>query len=278
MTTLLLPRRRRLPFRLTPSAALGVAIILFYAVLAVFAPQLAPYGEAEIVGSQFELWSEAFPLGTDNLGRDVLSRLIYGARNTIGITLTATFLAFVIGTGFGLWAAGKGGAVDRFLSTAVNVFMSIPLLIFALLLLALFGTSLVSLVVIVALLEATRVYRVVRAVAMNVMVSDYVEVARVRGEGLLWILWSEVLPNIRISLFAELGLRFCFIFLLISGLSFLGLGIQPPAADWGSMVKEYSALIAYGDITPLLPAGAIATLSISVNLVVDWLVRSRTQR
>lgn len=258
----------------TFSAGFGFLVISVYIVVAVFAPLIAPYGEAQIVGSQFEPWSAAFPLGTDNLGRDVLSRLIFGARNTIGIALAATLVAFGIGTTLGLLAATRGGLTDRLLSTFVNILMAIPLLIFALLLLALFGTSISSLIVIVALLESTRVFRVVRAVAMNVAVCDYVEAARLRGEGNIWVMVFEILPNLRAALLAEMGLRFCFIFLLISGLSFLGLGIQPPAADWGSMVKDYSALIAYGDITPLIPAMSIALLSVSVNLIVDWLLRT----
>ncbi|WP_411036580.1 ABC transporter permease [Shinella sp. BYT-45] len=258
----------------TFSAGFGFLVICVYIIVAVFAPLIAPYGETQIVGSQFEPWSAAFPLGTDNLGRDVLSRLIFGARNTIGIALAATLVAFGIGTILGLLAATKGGLTDRVLSTFVNIFMAIPLLIFALLLLALFGTSISSLIVIVALLESTRVFRVVRAVAMNVAVSDYVEAARLRGEGNIWVMVFEILPNLRAALLAEMGLRFCFIFLLISGLSFLGLGIQPPAADWGSMVKDYSALIAYGDITPLIPAMTIALLSVSVNLIVDWFLRA----
>lgn len=248
-------------------------LLFAYVVIAVFAPFIAPYGEARIVGAPFEPWSSTHWFGTDNLGRDVLSRLIFGARNTISIVLTATVLSFLLGTMLGLLAATRGGVTDRILSTVVNIVMSIPLLIFALLLLALFGTSIVSLISIVALLESTRVFRVVRSVSMNAMVSDYVEAARLRGEGILWVMICEILPNIRAALFAELGVRFCFILLLISGLSFLGLGIQPPTADWGSMVKDYSALIAYGDITPLLPAAAIAILSVSVNLVVDWLLK-----
>jgi peptide/nickel transport system permease protein len=148
--------------------------------------------------------------------------------------------------------------------------MAIPQLIFALILLSIFGSSVKNLIIIIAVLDSTRVFRLARSVAMNVVVMDYVEAAKLRGEKLGWILFREVLPNIMPTMVAEFGLRFCFVFLTISALSFLGLGIQPPTADWGSMVRENATLITYGDITPLLPAGAIALLTVAVNFVVDW--------
>jgi peptide/nickel transport system permease protein len=156
------------------------------------------------------------------------------------------------------------------LSRSVDVLMSIPPLIFALVLLSIVGSSVPNLIIIMAVLDSTRVFRLSRSVAQGVVVMDYVEAARLRGEKLPWIMRREILPNIMPPLVAEFGLRFCFVFLTISALSFLGLGIQPPTADWGSMVKDNGALITYGDITPLLPAGAIALLTVSVNLVVDW--------
>jgi peptide/nickel transport system permease protein len=128
----------------------------------------------------------------------------------------------------------------------------------------------VLLVVIIAVLDSTRVFRLARAVGMNIVVMDYVEVSRLRGEGLWWVITREVLPNAMPPLVAEFGLRFCFVFLFLSALSFLGLGIQPPTADWGSMVRDNATLITFGDITPLLPAAAIALLTVGVNFVVDW--------
>lgn len=256
------------------SAQFGMIVIVLYLIAAVFAPQLAPYGEAQIVGDQFEPWSSSFWLGTDNLGRDMFTRLIFGARNTIGIALLTTSLAFSIGTSAGLAAANFGGWTDQVLSRIVDILMSIPQLIFALLLLSIFGTSTTSLILIIAALDSTRVFRLCRAVAINAAVSDYVEAARLRGERPMWIMGREILPNILPTLIAEFGLRFCFVFLLISGLSFLGLGIQPPTSDWGSMVRDSATLIAYADTTPLLPAGAIALLAVSVNLVVDWFLHS----
>ncbi|MER9470681.1 ABC transporter permease [Mesorhizobium sp. M0482] len=256
------------------SAKFGMAVIVTYVLAAIFAPQIAPYGEADIVGSQFEPWSSNFWLGTDNLGRDMFTRLIFGARNTIGIALTTSVLAFSIGSTAGLVAATFGGWTDQLLSRFVDILMSIPQLIFALLLLSIFGTSIPSLIIIIAVLDSTRVFRLTRAVAINAVVSDYVEAARLRGEGPTWIMSREILPNILPTLIAEFGLRFCFVFLLISALSFLGLGIQPPTSDWGTMVRDSATLIVYGDITPLLPAAAIAVLAVGVNLVVDWFLHS----
>jgi peptide/nickel transport system permease protein len=245
-------------------------VIIIYVVVALFAPLLAPHSETEIVGAEYEQWGEQYPLGTDNLGRDMLSRLIYGARNTVGIAFMTTCLAFLIGSFTGLLAATLGGWVDQLLSRIVDVLMAIPQLIFALLLLTIFGTAIPILISVIAVLDSTRVYRLSRAVAMNIVVMDFVEVAKLRGEGLGWIIRAEILPNAAAPLVAEFGLRFCFVFLTISALSFLGLGIQPPTADWGSMVRDNATLITFGDITPLLPAAAIALLTVAVNFVVDW--------
>jgi peptide/nickel transport system permease protein len=252
------------------SAWFGLIVIVSYVAVAIFAPLIAPYGQAQVVGGAYDPWSHRFLLGTDQLGRDMFSRLIFGARNTVGIALTTTCLSFLLGGMCGLVAATLGGWIDLVLARVVDILMAIPQLIFALVLLSIFGTSVVNLVLIIAVLDSTRVFRLTRAVAMNVVVLDFVESARLQGEGLLWIMTREVLPNILSPLVAEFGLRFCFVFLTIAALSFLGLGIQPPAADWGSMVRENASLITYGDITPLLPAGAIALLTVGVNFVVDW--------
>ncbi len=254
------------------SAKFGMVVIVAYLVVAIFAPLIAPYGEREILGRAYEVWSSQYWLGTDNLGRDMLSRMIYGARNTIGLALIITVLTFVLGSITGMIAAALGGWVDQTLSRVVDILMSIPSLIFALLILSIFGTSMPYLIATIVILEATRVFRVSRATAMNVAVMDFVEVARLRGEKLSWIIGKEILPNITAPLLAEFGLRFCFVFLFISALSFLGLGIQPPTADWGSMVRDNSTLISYDDITPLIPAGAIALLTVAVNFVVDWML------
>ncbi|MGE3876453.1 MAG: ABC transporter permease [Parvibaculaceae bacterium] len=253
------------------SAWFGMIVIAIYVFIALFAPWIAPYGEAEVVSqTPFEMWSSTHWFGTDQLGRDMLTRLLFGARNTLGIALATTLLAFAIGGGLGIVASIFRGWTDQLLSRAVDTLMAIPQLIFALILLSIVGSSIKNLIIIIAVLDSTRVFRLARSVAMNVVVMDYVEAAKLRGEKLGWILFREVLPNIMPTMVAEFGLRFCFVFLTISALSFLGLGIQPPTADWGSMVRENATLITYGDITPLLPAGAIALLTVAVNFVVDW--------
>ncbi|WP_433735283.1 ABC transporter permease [Pseudomonas putida] len=254
------------------SAQFGLLVIVLYILVAVFAPVLAPFGETQVVGEGFAPWGGQFLLGTDNLGRDMFSRLVYGARNTLGIAFLTTVLAFLLGGLSGLIAAIKGGAIDQGLSRVVDILTAIPQLIFALLILSVVGTNATSLVLVIALLDATRVFRLSRAVAMNVVVQDFVEAARLRGEGLWWLVTREVLPNAAAPLIAEFGLRFCFVFLFISALSFLGLGIQPPTADWGSMVRDNAVLITFGDISPLLPALAVALITVSVNFVVDWML------
>lgn len=255
------------------TAKFGIIVVLCYIFIALFAPWLTPYGESEIVGDAFDLWGDEFILGTDNLGRDMLTRLLYGARNTVGIAFVTTCLAFLIGGVMGIIAAITGGWADQIMSRVVDILMAIPALIFSLLLLTIFGTSIPVLIVIIAVLDSTRVFRLTRAVSLNVVVMDYVEAARLRGEGMAWITLREVLPNIMPPLVAEFGLRFCFVFLTIASLSFLGLGIQPPMADWGSMVRDNATLITYGDITPLLPAGAIALLTVAINFIVDWFLQ-----
>ena len=258
------------------TARFGICVILIYAFLALFAPLLAPYGEAQVFSTPYAQWNAEHLFGTDQIGRDIFSRLIYGARNTVGIAVATTLLAFFIGGALGVIAAINRSIVDQILSRMVDVLMAIPSLIFALVLLSIFGSTVLNLIVIIAVLDSTRVFRLTRAVAINVVVMDYVEAARLRGEGLIWIMRKEILPNILPPLIAEFGLRFCFVFLSIAALSFLGVGIQPPTADWGSMVRENASLIQFAKydlkagLTPLLPAAAIALLTVAVNFVVDW--------
>jgi len=254
------------------TAVFGMFVIMTYAIAGIFAPVIAPFGEAEVISSAFAPADEQMLLGADQLGRDMFSRLVYGARNTVGIALVATALAFFMGALGGLVAATTGGWFDQAMGRVVDVIMSVPSIIFALLLLSIFGTNLAILVLIIAVIYAPRVFRLTRAVAGNVVVMDYIEAARLRGEGMWYLIRKEILPNSTAPLIAEFGLEFCFVFLLVAGLSFLGLGIQPPTADWGSMVRENATLISFGEITPLFPAGAIALLTVAVNFVVDWML------
>jgi len=254
------------------TASFGMFVIFTYAIAGIFAPWIAPHGESEVISSAFAPPDETMLLGADQLGRDIFSRIIYGARNSVGLALIATTLAFVMGALAGLLAAVKGGWFDNLMGRTADVIMSVPSLIFALLMLSIFGTKLWVIVVVVAVIYSPRVFRLTRAVAGNIVVMDYIEAAKLRGEGDWHLIRREILPNSTAPLIAEFGLEFCFVFLLIAGLSFLGLGIQPPTADWGSMVRENATLISFGDITPLIPAGAIALLTVAVNFVVDWML------
>lgn len=256
-----------------PTAWFGMIVVLIYVLVAFTADLIVPYGETEIVGAEYLPWTAENWLGTDNIGRDMFTRLVYGARNTVGIAFITTMLAFVLGATLGLLAATTKSWVDQALSRTIDVMIAIPQLIFALLLLTIVGTNIINMILVIAVLDSTRVFRLARAVAMNVVVMDFIEAARLRGEGLGWLIFREILPNITPPLVAEFGLRFCFVFLLISALSFLGLGIQPPTADWGTMVRENATLITFGDITPLLPAAAIALLTVAVNFIVDWMLK-----
>ncbi|NGM44784.1 ABC transporter permease [Rhodobacter sp. SGA-6-6] len=258
----------RIPF----SALVGMVLTGGFLFIAVFAHFIAPYPIDAPVGGVWESPSASFWLGTDTIGRDILSRLIYGAQITIFVALASSVLAFSLGSFLGFLAAVKGGWVDQLLSRAVDLVMAIPALIVALVLLSVLPLNLTVLILVMGVLDSTRVFRLSRAVAADIAVMDYVEAAKLRGEKGNWVIFREILPNALSPLVAEFGLRFIFAVLFISTLSFLGLGVQPPLADWGGMVKENKDGLIYGKSAALLPAGAIAALAISVNLVADWIL------
>jgi peptide/nickel transport system permease protein len=255
------------------TAWVGILGIIVAAVCAIFAPWLAPYGETQVVGDVWAPADSQYFFGLDNLGRDILSRLIYGARTTLFVALGATLISFSLGIILSFTAAVSRGLIDAVLSRFNDLMMSIPTLIFALVVLAVLPQNLIVLILVMAVLDSTRVYRLGRAVALDVAVMEFVEAAKLRGEGTIWIIFREILPNTLSPLLAEFGLRFAFAILFLSTLSFLGLGIQPPAADWGGMVKDNKDGIIFGISAALVPGGAIAALAICVNLVVDWLLK-----
>lgn len=257
---------------LSPGARVAAAVLLLLLLAAVFAPWIAPYGENEIVGEFWEQFSKRSWLGTDQLGRDLLTRLIYGAQNTFLIAGAATLLSFTMGSFLGFIAAVSRGAIDQLLSRLNDMMMAIPTLIFALVILSVMPSNLVVLILVMGILDSTRVFRLSRAVAVDIAVFDFVEAARLRGERTFWIISREILPNALTPLFAEFGLRFAFAVLFLSTLSFLGLGIQPPEADWGNMVRDNRDGIIYGIPAALIPAAAIATLTVSINLIVDSVI------
>jgi len=258
------------------SAMVGLCFTALYFLTAIFAPWIAPYGMAEVVGDVWEPASFKHLLGTDSIGRDLLTRMIYGGRTTIFIATMGTILSFTLGSVLGFIAAVSGGWIDQLLSRFVDLIMAIPSLIFALVVLSVMPVTIPVLIVVMGLLDATRVFRLARAVAVDIEVMDYVEAARLRGEKITWIISREILPNALSPLVAEMGLRFIFMVLFVSTLSFLGLGVQPPQADWGGIVKENKEGIVYGIGAALWPAVAIATLAISVNLVADWVLNRTT--
>jgi peptide/nickel transport system permease protein len=282
-------------FRSMPlTAAFGIMIIIAYAFVSIFAGLIAPYGQEEILGAANVIaggdpaigGNPEFPLGTDQIGRDILSRLIYGAQNTVGIAFVTTCLAFLLGGTLGFLAAVLGGWLDQLLSRIVDALMAIPSLIFSLLLMTIAtawaGSEAwlvtIYMILIIAVIDSTRVFRLSRAVGQSIVVMDYIEAAKLRGEGMGYLIFREILPNALAPLLAEFGLRFCFVFLTIASLSFLGVGIQPPKADWGTMVRDLSQFINFAAfapnaaVTPLLAAGAIALLTVGVNFVVDWML------
>ena len=276
--------------RIPLSALIGLFITGVYFFCAIFASWVAPYGMAETVG---EVWEPSrlgfllgtapegtvdaqYWLGTDQIGRDLLTRMIYGGQTTILIATAATILSFTTGSVLGFFAAVSGGWVDQALSRFVDLVMSIPSLILALVILSAIDVTVVTLIVLMGLLDSTRVFRLARAVAVDISVMEFVEAARLRGENIAWIIFCEILPNALSPLIAEMGLRFIFMVLFISTLSFLGIGVQPPLADWGGIVKENKDGINFGIGAALYPAVAIATLAISVNLVADWVLNRTT--
>ncbi|NJM91585.1 MAG: ABC transporter permease [Rhodospirillaceae bacterium] len=265
--------------RISFTAIVGIVIILACVGGAVFAPWVAPHDPNATLGGRWDPPSAEHWLGLDQIGRDMFSRILYGGRISIGLAMVATILAFVVGTVTGLAATVFGGWIDMLLSRIADVVLSIPNLMWALIILSGFGTGATIIVLTIGFLYSIYVFRVARSVAMNIAVLEYVEAARLRGEGLMWVILREILPNAIPPLAAEFGLRFCFAFLFVAALSFLGLGVQPPDPDWGSMVKDNALAIPAGVAAPLYPAAAIALLTIGVNMVVDWLlsVHSRPQ-
>jgi len=268
----LLAMRLGYRFNLVGVSALGV--ILLWAGVALFAPQIIPHSVGEIVDTDYfgpmsrDLW-----FGSDYLGRDIFSRILMGARYTLGISLAAVSIACFSGIALGMTAAVAGGWVDSILSRFLDALNSIPSKLFGLVVVAAVGSSIPALIGTLSVIYTPGAFRFARALAVNVNTMDFMVVARIRGERLPYLIASEILPNILGPVLADLGLRFVFIVLLLSGLSFLGLGVQPPYADWGALVRENIAGLPFGAPAVIFPSLAIASLTISVNLLIDNLPR-----
>ena len=276
------PPKRKV--KLSWPGKIGIAVVIFWAIIVAIGPTIAPYHEADILDEElfivpgsdemypdtdFQPPSKIVYLGSDYLGRDTLSRILFGARTTIGISFIATLLAYLLGVTLGIASAVGSRFLDMSLSRVNDALLSIPSIMFALVMIAALGSTIPLLILLTGVIYATSVFRIARSLGQEVMVSDFVEAAKVRGEGLWWVITREILPNIAMPLATDFGLRFVWVILFVSSLSFLGLGVQPPMSDWGSMVKENLPGLVYGSVAPLMPALAIATLTISVNMIVD---------
>jgi len=275
------PPRRRIRF--SSSGKIGIFFVLFWILMIFIGPSISPFNEADFLDeslfivpggneypdTDYQPPSKVALLGTDYLGRDTLSRILYGARTTIGISFAATLIAYLLGVTLGIAAAVGSEWLDMILSRFNDAFLSIPTIMMGLVVIAAVGSTIPILVIMTGFIYASSVFRVARSLGQDVMVSDFVDAAKVRGEGLWWLITREILPNVVMPLATDFGLRFVWIILFISALSFLGLGVQPPMSDWGSMVKENLGGLPYGSIAPLMPSLAIATLTISINLIVD---------
>ena len=262
--------RRRLA--LGPAGTLGLLVVLTWLLVAALAPWLVPAGTQDIGALPvFAAPDGTHWLGADYLGRDMLGRVALGARYTVGVALVSVLLASSIGTVLALCAAVSGGWLDAVLSRGMDTLISIPSKLFALIMVAAFGSSVPLLVVTAAVIYVPGAFRIARALAINIVALDYVIVARTRGETRWHLMLHEVLPNIIGPMLVDLGLRFVYVLLLLASLSFLGLGVQPPAADWGTLVRENLGALWQGGMAVVAPALAIGSLTMAVNLLVDSL-------
>ncbi|KIQ26724.1 MULTISPECIES: ABC transporter permease [Pseudomonas syringae group] len=269
----------RAPRKIAWLGLVGASVCFFWLMIALFGPWLAPHPVGEVVSDNvFENISAAFPFGTDYLGRDMLSRVLIGARFTVGLALISAVLASGIGTMCALLSVVAPKWLDEIISRLMDAFISIPSKMLALIMVSAFGSSEVLLVCTAVLSYTPGAFRIARSMAVNIEALEYVQVARTRGEGRLYIACREILPNMLNPVLTDLGLRFGFIVLLLSGMSFLGLGVQPPDADLGSLVRENIGGLNQGAPAIVIPALAIGSLTIGVNLFIDRLSSRRSRR
>ncbi|MBV4365284.1 ABC transporter permease [Erwinia sp. BNK-24-b] len=274
MNALTLPGRFFLS--LTTAGKTGLLITLLWIALAIFGSALAPYRLEDIgAGPMFGGFSKAFWFGTDYLGRDMFSRILYGARYSIGLALGAALLASLTGTLLALLAAVAGRWLEEVLGRINDAMLVLPGKILALMIVAVFGSSLPMLVITAVFTYWPGAFRIAWAMASSLRTMDYVRASRLRGESRFYIAVHDILPNMLHPMLTDFGLRFVYIVLLLSGLSFLGLGVQPPYADWGTLVRENLQGLFDGSPAVLMPALAIASLTIGANLFIDSLPAMR---
>ena len=255
-----------------PAALVGTVIFCFFLFLAVFGPWVAPYDYQKQDGTlRLATPSLSHPFGADQYGRDILSRVIVGTRNIFLIGGVGTLVAVVIGTAIGLFSGYVGGAIDEVVMRLLDVLLSFPSLLLALVLLSTAGPSNLNIVLVVAILYVPMVARVVRSMVLDLKNKEFVESARVRGETRSYVLFREILPNSLPPLMVEASMRFSYSIFLVASLGFLGLGVQPPSPDWGLQINEARNFFQIAPHVLLFPACTIAVLVIATSLMSDGL-------
>ena len=253
---------------------IGLALFLFIVAVAVFGPFVAPHSPYEFVTAPFAKPSSAAVLGGDKLGRDVLSRVLYGGRSVLILSFIATAIGMIIGVSLGLFAGYARAAVDDVIMRLLDVFLAFPQIVLVLLLVSVLGPRLWLIVLTVGLSHAPRIARVARGSTLEVKERDFVKAAESLGVSRLKIAFGEILPTITSPLFVEFGLRLTYSIGLIAALSFLGFGLQPPSADWGLMINENRIGLLIQPYSIFVPVALIAILTIGVNLATDGMARA----
>jgi peptide/nickel transport system permease protein len=261
--------------RLTESwpAAIGVTLVLFWVLVALLAPWISPYSPTyQDYGALADPTpSAAHWLGTDNQGRDILARIIWGARTVLTVAPIAVAVAYLVGIAMGLLAGYYGGWTDTVLSRIADVILSFPVIILYLIIIANFGASAFNIVVAVSFTAAPGIMRIVRGLTLDLREMEYVTAARTRGESALYIMTIEILPNCRGPLIVDACLRMGYTTIAIGVLGFLGLGLPPPNPDWGGMVKDTYGMMSVYPHMSLFPCAAITSLVVGFNLLADGL-------
>ncbi len=270
-------RRPVLPKVLTsPVAVIGGAVVVFWCTVALFAPLIAPYDPVEQF-TPFVRPGESGPdglwhmLGTDHLGRDILSRIIFGARRVLFFAVTATFSAYAVGVTMGLAAGYLRGWVDDVVSTISNIVLSFPVLVLYVVIISVFGASGGNIILAVTFASAPGIMRIVRGIVLDLRNRDYVASAETRGETAPYIMFVEILPNATSLLIVDACLRLGYVTITIGVLGFLGLGLPPPQPDWGGMVNEARSMATFAPYMTLYPCAAISSLVLGLNLLADGL-------
>ena len=259
-------------------ATIGLAIVVFWILVAIFAPLIAPHDPmAQDSKAMNQGPSATYPLGTDKLGRDVMSRLAFGARTILILAPISVFLSVLVGTAMGLFGAYFGGVADETVMRLLDAIMAFPTILLYLIIISAIGPSPVNVVVAITFVGAPGVARLVRSLALDVRTRDYIQAAKTRGESSLYIMWVEILPNARGPLIIDAMLRVGYAIFAIGTLGFLGLGLPPPTPDWGGMINEARRYIWTNPLGVLWPALAIASLVVGLNLLADGLREESTR-